>query len=504
MIRVYACILTAAMLCAAGLIAERRHIAVIVSSDTGIYADALTGFYSSFDTGLAQIDQPVYVDALPDPARFFSERSDADLIVTIGSKATQLALAEGHGSKIVFSMVSSPRAVGVASRPDVCGTSMDVSLSEFFKSLRELSPSARNVYAFYSTPEGEFAASEGEYLDLQLGVEYHKRRLSGKSELPRALESIQGKADAFYLVPDALYDSEQFQIVSDFCKKNKIVLMTSFSSLMQAGATFSLRPDYTRIGRVTAEMAGTVLQGKGCGPRRVVFPDQAYFSLNERYAEESGLTIPQSVKETASRTRLFLSAVNLMNEGKPKSALIVFDAILKKAPDDAAAKRYRDAIVERQSGAQTRQMMESARQYLAAKNFERAIQEYKNVLSVNAGNQEAMAGLDEAKLGISEQYRARGDAAVDPYDKARFYSSAVQYMPNNTRAAMALDGVRARQKQRLAEDLKLGIADYNAREFDRAVKTFENILLIEPGNREAQEYLRIAVRKRDALRKLQE
>lgn len=69
---------------------------------------------------------------------------------------------------------------------------------------------------------------------------------------------------------------------------------------------------------------------------------------------------------------------------------------------------------------------------------------------------------------------------------------------------MALDGVRARQKQRLAEDLKLGIADYNAREFDRAVKTFENILLIEPGNREAQEYLRIAVRKRDALRKLQE
>ncbi|HMX58765.1 MAG TPA: hypothetical protein PKE49_19715, partial [Leptospiraceae bacterium] len=127
MIRVYACILTAAMLCAAGLIAERRHIAVIVSSDTGIYADALTGFYSSFDPGLAQIDQPVYVDALPDPARFFSERSDADLIVTIGSKATQLALAEGHGSKIVFSMVSSPRAVGVASRPDVCGTSMDVS-----------------------------------------------------------------------------------------------------------------------------------------------------------------------------------------------------------------------------------------------------------------------------------------------------------------------------------------------------------------------------------------
>lgn len=483
----------------------KKKAPVLVSSDTGIYADALTGLTSTLDPS---VEAPVtYLDSLEEDAgglsRYFSDNSDADFFITIGSRATRLALAESKDKRVIFSMVNSPRAFGLANRPDACGVSMDVSLSEFFVTLKQISPKAKNVYAFYTTEEGEFAAQEGDYLDFRNGVEFRRQKLASKDDFARALESIKGKADAYYLVPDALYDSEQFQILSDFCKKNKVILMTSFTSLMQAGATFSIRPDYGRIGSLTADMANRVLGGRDCGERRVVFPDQSFFSLNEAYANESGIEVPATIRERASRTRLFLAGVNLMNEGKLKSARIVFDSILARDPANASAAFYKSAIVERMSGTQTRHILDVARRDHDQKNYERALAGYRQVLEINPNNPEAREGMRATLLLVSEQSRIRGDSATNPYDAARQYMAAIKYSPENGKATQGLERIRAQQKPQIPVYLQEGIGDYDQREYDRAIQTFENILLIDPANKQAQEYLRISIKKRDALRKLQ-
>jgi len=496
------------LLCAAGLAAgspEPQKIAILVSSDTGIYADALTGLQSVIESTQTEV---TYLDTLDeeDSARkaYFDSVRDSHLIVSIGSAATRTALRHAGDHKLVFSMVNAARTLGVKSRADVCGVSMDVSLGEFFKSLRDIAPQAKRIYAFYSTDEGEYLAEEGDHLDLRYGLDYHRVRLADRGGLKSALADIKGKVDAIYLVPDALYDSESFQILSEFCRANGIVLMTSFSSLMQAGATFSLRPDYTRIGSMTGEMVRRVLSGQPCTAQgaTVAFPEQTFFSVNEVYARESGLVIAPEILRRGQRTRLFLAAVNLMNENKPKSALSAFRSILRDDPANGAARYYQDMLVERISGDKTRGILENARRFVRENNLERALVSYRQILDINPGHTEAQEGQRNALSRLSDDAVARAQAQRDPFQAARLYSQALKYKPDNAIAQDALNRIRAQERANLRALLQQAIESYDQRQYDLAIIRFENILLLDPGNKEAQQYLNQSIRKRDALKNL--
>lgn len=497
-----------AALAGAGLLAagpESARIAVLVSSDTGIYADALTGLQSVVESPHTEV---TYLDTLDEDesARraYFESVRNADLLVTIGSAATRTAIRYAGDQRIVFSMVNAARTLGVRSKPGACGVSMDVSLREFFKSLKDLSPGATRVYAFYSTDEGEYLAQEGDHLDLRYGLDFHRVRLSDRDALGSALADVRGKADAIYLVPDALYDSESFQVLSEFCKANGIVLMTSFSSLMQAGATFSVRPDYTRIGSMTGEMVRRVLSGQSCTESGafVVFPEQTFFSVNESYARDSGLTIAPEILRRGQRTRLFLAAVNLMNEGKPRSALSAFRSILRDDPANAAARTYQDRLVERISGDKTRGIIETARRFVRENNFERALQSYRQVLDINPGHLEAQEGIRSVLLRLSNDAMIRAQAQTDPFQAARLYTQALKYKPDNAQAQEGLNRIRAQERAGLRTLLQQAIESYDQRKYDDAIVRLDNILLIDPANKEAQQYLNQSIRKRDALKKL--
>lgn len=500
-------------LCAAGAVLavtalfseDSPRIAVLVSSDTGIYADALTGLQTSVESPGTEI---TYLDTLEesDASRreYFESIRSADILVSIGTAATRTAIEHAGTQKIVFSMVNAARTLDL-SRAGICGVSMDVSLAEFFKSLRDVAPAARRVYAFYSTSEGEYIASEGDHLDLRYGLKYTRVRISDRAALKPALAEIKGKADAIYLVPDALYDSESFQILSEFCKQNGIILMTSFSSLMQAGATFSVRPDYTRLGAMTGDMVRRVLGGRPCtdGGVSVVFPEQTFFSVNETYAKESGLTIAPEILRRGQRTRLFLAAVNLMNEGKPRSALSAFRSILREDPANAAARTYQDLLTERISGDRTRGIIEMARRYVRENQFERALQSYRQVLDINPAHLEAQEGSRNVLNRLSNDATAQAQRSQDPFQAARLYTQALKYRPDNAQAADALARIRAQERGNLRALLQQSIELYDQRKYDEAIPRFENILLIDPASKEAQQYLQLSIRKRDALRKLE-
>jgi ABC-type uncharacterized transport system substrate-binding protein len=108
---------------------------------------------------------------------------------------------------------------------------MDISVGEFFQTLKDINPDAKSVYSFYSSPEGEHSASEGEYNDLKYKLYYHKIKVNTQNDFDSYLEEIKGKADAFYMVNDPLYGKDQFEKLSEFAKNNKIILMTSFTTL---------------------------------------------------------------------------------------------------------------------------------------------------------------------------------------------------------------------------------------------------------------------------------
>lgn len=81
------------------------------------------------------------------------------------------------------------------------------------------------------------------------------------------------------MVNDPLYSNVEFEQLSEFAKKNNIILMTSFPALVKVGATFGISPDYSKIGVLTGQIANRInMKTSTCGEERVILPDQSSFS----------------------------------------------------------------------------------------------------------------------------------------------------------------------------------------------------------------------------------
>ncbi|MCB1160139.1 MAG: peptide ABC transporter substrate-binding protein, partial [Leptospiraceae bacterium] len=408
---------------------------------------------------------------------------------------------------IIFSMVNFPKSLPIA-EGKACGVSMDISIDEFFRTLKDINPNIRNVYSFYSTDEGEYIAGEGKYRDLQNKLIYHTKKIVNPAEFEEQLKTLKGKADAFYMINDPLFNRARFQILSDFCKQNKIVLMTSFPSLVKLGATFAISPDYSKIGVMTGNMSNRIIEKKSnCLNEGVASPDQSSLYVNNTYAKSSGIELPETVLKKAKLTRFFNAGVNLMNDGKYKSAKIVFEAILQRDPENQAAQSYLNLLIERLTSAKTKDLLEKADHYFDTKRYSLAMAEYKTVSRINPNIKYAEERYKESVRRLSEEQRTQASyyAAHDrPFEAIRTYQQSIATLPSNTRAVAELANLRAQERKKIPVYLKNGIDEYNKRNYASAQPIFENILLVDNGNKQATEYLRLSKKKREAVLRLKE
>ncbi|MCX7999832.1 MAG: peptide ABC transporter substrate-binding protein, partial [Leptospiraceae bacterium] len=217
--------------------AQRKTIEVLISSDNRIYEQGLYGIQSVIDHELKISYLDIITSENPDVSSFFKtvEESGTPFIITIGPSATKVAKENIKKIPIIFSMVNTPKSLGL-DQGNICGVSMDISMGEYFQTLKDINPSIKNVYSFYSTNDGEFSSSEGEYTDLKYKLLFYKKKIANKQDFSKELKQIAGKAEAFLMVNDPLYGKNEFEELSKFSKENKIILMTSFPALVKVGA----------------------------------------------------------------------------------------------------------------------------------------------------------------------------------------------------------------------------------------------------------------------------
>ncbi|MDX1960049.1 MAG: ABC transporter substrate binding protein [Leptospiraceae bacterium] len=482
----------------------KKIIDVLISSDNRIYEQGLYGIQSVVDSELRVSYLDIVNAENPGVGAYFKqiEDSNAPYLITIGPSATKVAKENLRKTPILFTMVSSPKSLGLESG-NICGVSMDISVSEFFQALKDIKPDAKNVISFYTTNDGEFSSGEGEYSDLKYKLFYQKRKLADKKDFSKELSTLEGKVDAFLMVNDPLYGKQEFEELSKFSKKNKIILMTGFPALVKVGATFGIAPDYSKIGVLTGMMANRISSKEStCESERVLLPDQSSFFLNETYAKESGLNIPESIVERAKLTKLFDVGITLINEGKLNSAKSVFDAILKKDPGNKSAFAFQQLIIEKQTGNKTKDLLASADAHMKNKRYAQARADYQKVLSINPSIAVAKDGIQASLHEQSEQERAQGNAhrnSGNPFDAIRSYMAALRTLPTNSQANADMSSLRASESSKMKEYIQKGIQLYEEREYDYAITIFENSLLVVPGSKEATEYLRLSKKKKEAI-----
>lgn len=486
---------------------SKQVIEVLLSSDNYIYEQALYGIQTSLDYEVRISYLDVVLSEYNDPRVYFQEieATGSPLMIVIGPSAASLAKENLVKLPIVFTMVNYPKSLKLHDR-NIAGVSIDVPVEEFFKSLKDISPNSRRIISFYSSNDTEYAINEGDYFDIKHKMYYTKKKII-PSELNKNLEEIKGQYDAFLIISDPLFNRENFETISEFCSNQNMILISPFPALVKSGATFGLAPDYAKIGVETGNMVNRILSKKSSVEKEgILLPDQPAFFINQEYAKKSGLEFPAEIKERAATTKLFAAGISLLNEGKYKSARTIFENILKKDANNQAASNYLQLVIEKTSGTKVKQMLNDAENYYQKENYASAKSEYQKILIINPNLQIAKEGYKNSINALSEQERFRAQSLTKsgkPFEAIKMYLSSLRTLPSNNKSQAELATLRSQESGKVSEYLKSGIQDYTERNYESAIQTFENIILVNPNEKSAQEYLRLSFKKQEAVKVLQ-
>ena len=483
------------------------RVLAVLSSDSSIYEEGLAGIRSTTGAALDIVYLNI-LEAEESDARPFLERADTQdyaLVVAIGAEAGQQVYAHVKKTPVAFSMLSVPRALP-APVDNLCGVSMRIPMEEYFRVLKEISPKARRVHSFFSTHRGEYLTGEGEYVDLQYGLVFSHEKVADPGTFRERLAAIKGRVDAFYIAADPLYDRRRFEQLSQFARENSIVLFSGFRSLVFAGATFGIAPDYNRIGSLTGRMIERMVTGRSdCAREGIILADRSayFFYLNPKFARESRVSLPDSIRERARNVRLLRAGIEFFNEGKFKSARAIFDHLLERDPSSSAVRYYKERVTAHLNGRAIGALLSDAGRNIAEGKLESARASYERVLAIQPGHLPAKEGL--ARVSSLQQARAE-----DAYRGGRVFvalgllEAAVRSEHGSERASSRLREIRALESHRAPVLIGNGRAMYTERNYVGAMQVFSDVLLLSPGNKTALEYLRLSRKKKAAMDRLRE
>ncbi|MCE9501420.1 MAG: hypothetical protein K8R21_13115 [Leptospira sp.] len=485
-----------------GLVAE-PEIDVLLSSNTSIYITTLHNLQSTiraklrlhfFDT-LSDNDKLDYFSAI--------ERKNEPFILTLGFPATKSAMENLTKTKIVFSLVSSPKTLLSGEEKNSCGVNTDVPISEFFHTVKDLKPSVKKIFAFYSSPQGEHTAKEGYYQDSYFGIDYNAIAITDKNEFRNALSNLKGRADAFYLVPDPLFTQENFDYLSKFCQENNIILMTPVPVLAKVGATFSITPFYARVGMLLGELSNEIISGKQCS--QTIIPSREYsLFINREYSEKSGLKIPDHIRRRADSSKILIEAISFFEKENYEISRILLRKILEEDSGNKTAILYRDLINNKLSGDKIRKFLIEGKNFLIEKNFQKARESYRRALDLNPDIEEAKAGFRDASFAESEEKRKMANTREqngDSFSALNLYSEALRLSDGNEKARAELTNLRRKEMKNIPGYREEGSIEYGKRNYGKAEEIFKNILLIDAQDKYAKEYVVLSNTKKLAMEK---
>ncbi|HMV77108.1 MAG TPA: ABC transporter substrate binding protein [Leptospiraceae bacterium] len=492
---------------AAGAETESLPVEVLLSSNNSIYLSILRNIQSVFSGRLNfQYMQSMNEAELKD---FFyrTENRGAKLLIALGNQAALAAKENLKNTPVLYSLVNSPRALGFNSSSNTCGIHIDVPVEQFFSTLKEIRPDAKRVAAFYSGNAGEMLVNEADYADSHFGILFQKIKIE-KNEFSEKLNELKGRADAFYMVPDSVYTQENFEILSRFAKENRIILMTQIPFIVNVGTAFSITPYYARAGSMIGEMANEIFAGRlECTGGYASAVREFSFNLNREYAEESGTVIPENILKRAENSRLLSEGISHFEKGNLEISSLVMEKILKADPANTTAVYYKNAINFRLNGEKIQELFAKAKKYRDEKNYRNERDAFSRILVLQPGDPEAKQGIQKSLQAESEAERLEGErleAGKQVFPAIRKYLNSIRILESNAKSRNSLARIREKEIKNIPLYIRTGKGYYEQRKYGQAEELFQNVLLADPDNKNAKEYLRLSADKKTAMLKYEE
>ena len=234
-------------------------------------------------------------------------RRNVDVIVTYGSAAAVVMQATTT-IPVVLAVVSDPGAGLFASlvRPSGNVTGISIQQSELIGKrldlLREVVPHLRRLVimanAGYAMTMLE--AKKAKAMAQALGLEAALIEIWQSEDIAAGFEAIRGKADALYVVSDALIAANR-TLIATLALSARLPTMLSYGDYVAAGGLMSYGPNFANLFRQAADMVDKILRGTKPGDIPIEQPSKFELVINLETAKALGVTVPESLLANADR-----------------------------------------------------------------------------------------------------------------------------------------------------------------------------------------------------------
>ena len=234
-----------------------------------------------------------------------------DLICGIATPSAQTAYnaAMDTDISVIYTAVTDPKAAELADDKgnpvgEVTGTSDKLPIEAQLKMIRELLPDAKKIGILYTTSEANSVSAIAEYKEKvgDYGFELVEKGITNTSEIALATDDLLSQVDCISNLTDNTVVSS-LPAILDQANEKGIPVFGSEIEQVKIGCLAAEGIDYVSLGKDTGKMAAKILKGE------VKAEDMEYQLLtesnlyvNEKVAENLGITVPDSMNDRAVET----------------------------------------------------------------------------------------------------------------------------------------------------------------------------------------------------------
>jgi putative ABC transport system substrate-binding protein len=231
--------------------------------------------------------------------------ANPDVIMPVGSLATESALAGSSTAPIVFSMVLYPEESGYlrGHRQRLTGASLDIPPDVQFTYVRRLLPAVRRIGVLFDPGETGAVVESARGAASKQGLTLVAKPVNEGDDVIAALRKLMAEVDVIWTVADSrVITTETTPALILASLRQRMPLIGLSVAHVRAGALAALYCDYEDVGEQAATLALRILQGEPPASLPVTHPRRVGLALNLRTAEHLGLNVPPDVASEAGET----------------------------------------------------------------------------------------------------------------------------------------------------------------------------------------------------------
>lgn len=231
--------------------------------------------------------------------------SDYDIIIAIATPAAKAAFAATDDTDIpvIFCAVSDPVAAGLVENMEapgyLCtGTSDVLDLEAQVALIKAMQPEVKSIGILHTSSEDNSITNLKNFKAIcdKEGIEVVATAVQGASDIPSAAEELASKVDCINNFTDNNVVNN-LSVVLNAADKYKIPVYGSEEEQVVNGCLASVSIDYVALGKVTGEMAVSVLKGEDASAMPVKTITEATPVINSTVLKKLGLSTPEGYSE---------------------------------------------------------------------------------------------------------------------------------------------------------------------------------------------------------------